>query len=243
MLTLVPLYLLGSTVKLADGEIARFPSALQFVANIFQLQGLLVPNNLFDAPMWSLSIECLFYLLTPLFRRANHRILLLLILASVGAQVWQHFARHFSLFYQQHGIGAAECLYAWLGGFYYYKFRSSKFAIPVLFLAVFMFASHMVRRGDIFDDFNPFLASVVVYSASRIRLLPIYSKVLVYLGEISYPLYVGHWPVYMVMLAVFRHYNTPNAICALAMIPCFVVAMLMYHFIDVPIRRNKYVAV
>lgn len=60
----------------------------------------------------------------------------------------------------------------------------------------------------------------------------------VYLGRISYALYLWHWPV----LTLVRHltYDPADWQMALALIPAFGLASLTYHFVEQPIRQRRF---
>ncbi|WP_370335613.1 acyltransferase family protein [Parvularcula marina] len=63
------------------------------------------------------------------------------------------------------------------------------------------------------------------------------NKGTVYLGRISYALYLWHWPI----LTLVRHltYDPEDWMMALALIPAFGLASLTYHVVEQPIRQRR----
>lgn len=63
------------------------------------------------------------------------------------------------------------------------------------------------------------------------------SKVMVFVGLISYPLYLWHWPVYSFAYIYFSGIPTPEIRMALVFLS-FILAFLTYRFLEVPLREN-----
>lgn len=66
------------------------------------------------------------------------------------------------------------------------------------------------------------------------------SSVPVYIGRISYELYLVHWPVRVFAPLLFFNYSMPVRLGALAL--CFVLAALIYHVVEYPIRTKRVLA-
>jgi peptidoglycan/LPS O-acetylase OafA/YrhL len=244
LITLIPLALFGHNQTLPSGQVIKFPTAVGFIGNIFQLQGLLVPFNAFDAPLWSLSIECLFYLLAPLFKKSSLQVLFALIVLSCVAWIWHNFVSHTSIVEERHGIGAVCLLWAWLAGFVYQRHKDSPLAIvaliaPGVLLTVPLHTSGLYGGTPVVVV----LSALTVLTATQIKIPKKLSEITSYLGEISYPLYISHWPILLIMNGLFQsgHLRTHHVIFAL--VPCFLVSVVLYHAVDIPIRKRKYFAV
>ncbi len=61
---------------------------------------------------------------------------------------------------------------------------------------------------------------------------------LVYIGKLSYSLYLWHWPI---LFYSKQFYLKENVIInpRLVMVAIFIISVLSYHFVEVPTRRNK----
>lgn len=67
-------------------------------------------------------------------------------------------------------------------------------------------------------------------------LLPLTNRVLGYIGDISYSLYLWHFPV-IVFVGVFLE-ATPRRFAVMALIVTFALSVISYHFIENPIRHK-----
>ncbi len=65
------------------------------------------------------------------------------------------------------------------------------------------------------------------------------SRVMIFIGIISYPLYLWHWPL-LTFARIMEGGTASDAICVAAIIVSFVLAYLTYILIENPIRHLKY---
>jgi peptidoglycan/LPS O-acetylase OafA/YrhL len=78
--------------------------------------------------------------------------------------------------------------------------------------------------------------SIIAAGASDRALLPLTNRFVVYLGDISYSLYLWHLPVFVLLGAVLPGPFTP----AVAMAATALFAVLSYHFVEQPVRRSQW---
>ncbi len=236
---------------------AAFLSSLLFVSNIHFWQHVDYFDTTADTQpllhLWSLAVEAQFYLLWPivlglLIRRPRFLTLavmaLLLLLSLVGAEL---FARHDPM-----------------GAFYLLPFRAFELIVGAMafwccsmplknrILAELLVVGSLVlmvaafvgvfgtNKTPSFYSLIPCVATAcLLYAGSNTlsaRLLT--APLIVYVGLISYQLYLVHWPLY----AFVRYQQVgPMSVTLLgAMIAItFVAAAAIYHWVDLPHRRTR----
>jgi hypothetical protein len=69
-------------------------------------------------------------------------------------------------------------------------------------------------------------------------LLPLTSRVATYIGDVSYSLYLWHFPLVVLLLAFFEK-GSPTYI-ATAIVGMTVLSVLSYHLVEVPIRNSRW---
>lgn len=236
VLTLVPFWFAGPMIPANEAQFAQ-PDFANFTANIFFLQTFFAKQLSGNAPLWTLAVEVFFYLLAPLFFRMKSWMLLLIVLISATgwvANIALVFFQGLHLdFYSRYrwGLPAFFLLWAWLGGFLYYRHKEKPvFRMGLVALGVFSFFANFIWTQG-FTFFTYLFAGLIIVNASRIR-LPVWTlRILDYLGDLSYPLYLLHVPVLLFSYAVL---GTRNA--AIMVLLTLVVTAFVYHAIDHPIR-------
>lgn len=223
------------------------------LGNLFMLQGLLVVVLEANAPIWTLALEEWYYLFAPVFRRCKSWMLAFLILASVTLYVharelgWVRFAG------KTGGISHACFLWAWLIGFFFYRHRNSVRAQMALLLLP-VWALKWNELGGARAPFTLLASGLVIVFGGKIlsyaqRLPEVIVELeykrgkvaaikwihvrqfLVFLGNVSYPLYIIHMPI----LYVFKIVGYDNWIL-LEIVTVFAASTLVYYFIDKPNR-------
>lgn len=237
LLALVPLWLLTTDRHLYEAPPLEIPTLLQFFANGLCLQGSLAPAISSNMPVWSLGAEVVYYALTPLLFRLRSRLLLALLGASVLLYL-AHGLSKFGLGYyrypsESHGVSAVCLLWAWLAGFLLWRHPGADWSRWL------MVGTGCVLLG--FDDTQHYKFSVAVYLAAallviyatRIRVPPRLVPWLSYLGDLSFPLYLVHFPL---LLILHSWYNVTTP-APLLLIP-LAAAVLVHHAIEVPLHRR-----
>lgn len=207
--------------------------------------------------MWSLAVEEQFYVLFPLFlllcRRLRRRVLVGALLLLMGASfvlsvygAYRHPSAAFYLLPSRAWELLAGSILAVVG-----------VGIPRSRTGFLEEAGAVVGLGSIlvgmfgFDHqtrFPGWIAVVPVFGAVLIvmanvnrttyvgRLLSL--QPVVFIGLISYSLYVWHWPVFAFARYVADGPITPT-IALTAMASAFLLAILSWHLVEEPIRRNR----
>ena len=167
-------------------------------------------------PAWSISLEWQYYLVAPLLARmvrSGSGLLFLVALSWAGSRLFGTGNPQYAFLLHQ-----LPLFLVGIGSFHLYELfaasrreRSSLLAIPVAVVLCLSFLTHWhavalslwaLAFGCIFvqgdDLFSRFLS--MVRSVLRHRWLQ-------RLGQISYPLYLVHWPMIIGFLTVLLHWN------------------------------------
>jgi peptidoglycan/LPS O-acetylase OafA/YrhL len=235
---IVPLYVFGlifgyAVIVAAGGKIfmpgrqyAETPDSFSLIANFLFLQGWIVQRLMFNAPLWSISIEIFFYLLAPIFARFRLRLLVVLILISaivfctVQPDYWKPYW----------GGGMLQLAWPWVAGFVLYRNRDELPRLMIVGLCCVLTVAKLENAAA----GTATISVLIICSAPLIPLSRFVQNVLNYLGELSYPLYVIHWPT---ILGIYALYNIRNSTAWIA--GSLVMAFLAYHAVDQPIRRRR----
>ena len=207
------------------------------LVNILLLQGYfnIAPFYGFGQS-WTLVCEVAYYAVAPVLNRL--KVPLLLILAGASAAWYAHALTGPCSFYLlPAGLATGIMAWSWLIGFVYYKHRTRRWAQWLLFLVFPLIGSLAYRLYNPHHILGRFLvlevAALTIAGGRYLRLSPTVAKVLNYLGDVSYPLYLVHIPVLNAVMANHIHMNWMPA-CAIA-----IVAAVIVNAIDQPIQRRR----
>jgi peptidoglycan/LPS O-acetylase OafA/YrhL len=208
---IVPLYVLaiilsavctrpfGGIVHGVNGNFYRTPSWSIVVQNLFFAQGFTVRSIATDTAVWSLSIEVFFYLFTPLLSRLSQAALVLVAGASLGLFLISPSFDALYYAYMRTGAAAALLGWAWLAGFIAFRHRDHlRAAAVVLGLSIVALALNPNFEG------THWLATIGIVGialgfGNRLSGPRWLASVLSLLGDVSYPLYLFHMPIYIML--------------------------------------------
>ncbi len=190
----------GGTVADSHGDVFRTPPWSDVVQNLFFAQGFTAASIGTNMVVWSLSIEVLFYLFTPLFSWLSQPALVVVAGASLGLfLLYPLFPT--APYYANMRTGAAVSLLAWtwLSGFIAFRHGNHLIAGSVV-LGVCVVALNI---NPSFLQVHWLATLVTVVSAigfgNRLKGPRWLASMLTVLGDASYPLYLFHMPVYLVL--------------------------------------------
>lgn len=226
------------------------------IGNLLMLQGILVPVIEANAATWTLAIEEWCYLFAPLFKRCSSWIIGALIIGSAYCYAHAEEFRWIRFAGQIHGIGHISFIWSWLLGFFFYRYRTSIIASLVLLSLPVWLICGANELGGIRSTFTLLVVTFIIAFGERIvaslnDLSKIFMKVkireksvlaiqsihikdsFIFLGNISYPLYIIHYPIFYILFAVTMWRN-PWVYFGFV----FLLSMAVYFIIDKPNRRR-----
>lgn len=85
--------------------------------------------------------------------------------------------------------------------------------------------------------------AVLILVIDKSFLYPLFrSKVMVFIGLISYSLYLWHWPLFSFARQIYQeHITTTHYFFVIAI--CFLISWIMFVFVETPIRRSKKISI
>jgi peptidoglycan/LPS O-acetylase OafA/YrhL len=202
------------------------------VGNFLMVQTFVVKPIPFDGPVWSLSIEASFYAIAPfLFRLRRPWLVALIVFSAVCFLLPRH--DNWGLVYRVLSyLNALRFLWCWVLGFLLWRDRGPF----VIALAV---ACTPLMLGWVTRDLAPlcvvtYVASLaVILAAPYLRVPKRVGALLDYLGDLSYPLYLFHLPVFILVYGLFAE-GRPLVLVALALL----VSALVYEAVDNRLKRG-----
>lgn len=263
---IVPVYLLAlvSAVVVAAAfsgyQLTTARSIKEIVLSAFFLQAF-VPTYplILNLPGWTISVEMFFYVLFPLLLFVQNKSVKVFAVISgllFIASQWIHL-KYFpdrktlgddivdTVFFSP-WIHLSQFLLGMIAG---YIFKHKKDIVPRLrFLPLVIFIAAIAMIG--YRACNPenlsyqvglldplFMFLILSIAVNNPRVLNV--RPLVYLGEISYGIYILQWPTYQFLQAMNdRYFQVPMPwffFCSLSALIAF--AALSYHCMEVPLKR------
>lgn len=220
--------------------------------NYFGIQAATVPL----LHMWSLAIEEQFYFLFPItvlliFRLARSWLVpltLLVTVASFGLGVFAAGWKPEAAFYLL-PTRAWELLMGALVAFYVMRARPVSLSVASvlgvlglgLILAALVFRTPFTLIPGWYTLLPTGAAVLLILAGSAAtapttRLLSL--APMVWIGKISYPLYLVHWPILIIQRDITPIYGFGHRLAGFLL--SFLLAWLIYRYVETPVRQGKY---
>ena len=205
LMRIYPLYivamLFAAGLELTFGTV-RVPGAvfesrgwLTIAGNFLMLQNFLVKPIAFDVPNWSLAIEFAFYVAAVFFFRAPTWLLWALVAVSTICFVLPIREDLGMVYYVASKLKATKYLWCWLLGYllWYRRGVLTAAALALGAAAVFISAESMDR----YSIATYTAVALIVWYGTKVSIKGSVGKVFNVLGDVSYPLYLFHLPVFI----------------------------------------------
>lgn len=202
--------------------------------------------------LWSLSIEEQFYVFWPLLLFISHKfiknktlIIFLLLVISLtyfliirlkdpSLSFYSPFARIWELML---GALLATTPINWFG--WSPKNKAILFSISLTALFLPLYFSIQILSNTVLNGIVITLGTCGFISLTGQWIYPniLKNKIAVYIGKISYPLYLWHWPV-LSFLVILESGNPSLQMRLFSIIFILIASIFTYHFIENPFRFN-----
>lgn len=208
ILRIYPMYFVGLTFALIififlgrevemEGGILLSAGYATYFANYAFLQTFICITASYNTPLWSLSVEFFYYFFAPSFNRASYGVLFSILLVSFA--VWVSPLNSYIYGYPALSLG-----WFWLLGFIIGKNKKNKllFITEISCLFLFFLTFFSIGLSKTLSVLFIILPLLVFRFSPLVYLPNSFIKLFNYLGRLSYPIYVIHFPVFVLFDAL-----------------------------------------
>lgn len=232
LLSALPFFIWGPMVSTNGLGFIQAPrSVWEFVADALFIGGVLTVPIATNGVLWTLGIEAQLYALAPVFKRLSAPVLLALTAPSLLAFVNYGRLTHTDFTQLRFGQGSLFCGWAFLLGFWFYQHQSALRAKALLtFLALLGACAHPAGVGD----YGPLTVGITVFAliyAGQVETR--YARQLTWLGDLSFPLYITHSPVQVLLAGGDASHSFWTYLC----LPVLA-AVIVLHAVDYPYQAS-----
>lgn len=176
------------------------------IGNALMVQMFLCKALSFNGPLWSISLEMFYYFLAPFLNKLPRKFFVPLMLVSAVVFILPKDAEQGRAYQLLTSFNALRYLWSWVLGFWLYKTQNPIWAIAGAALPVLVFPWSAEYTGSA-NLLTLGLSVLCLLHSHRIgsSMLPIGFFGL--LGDISYPLYLTHYPLRILMISGFGWTN------------------------------------
>ncbi len=231
------------SIQMPHGDPVLGGGLLVAMGNLLFLQTYLVHPMAYDGPIWSLAIEMSYYLVAPLLLRLPKWVPLGVVAVSALSYAAPRHDGYGLVYFVFTRLNVLEYAWAWFMG--YYLFVNRRIGVVLAFAAL----GAVLIKWNAYLNPEPYAAQTFLVSLAIIALAahgtasrvmaPRVASVLNFLGDISYPLYLLQFPIF---LAAYRFLGIDVAAGLLAL--CLIGATGAFYLVDVWLKQSllRYVA-
>ncbi|HEY4031997.1 MAG TPA: acyltransferase [Caulobacteraceae bacterium] len=209
-------------IAVAIGAAATEPAA-RWVALLLMVQSFAAPTLAADGQLWTLAVEWWNYILAPVYRRVLDVGLIILCCMSLWFYCRLGAPEHPAP--TTHGLMFALLTWFWIAGFLYRRRRGTLYGYALLFgplMVAFLFA---------WIGLAVWIGAVALAICEHVRVSGKFKAAFIWLGDLSYPVYAVHIPMFSICLALGIKGAFPAALTVLA------TSAVVLHAIDLPVRN------
>jgi peptidoglycan/LPS O-acetylase OafA/YrhL len=233
-------------------------AALLSVSNFYfwQQSGYFAPTAEFLPLLhtWSLAVEEQFYLIFPIIlllvwrlRLPLERVILVGTLLAFAAGLWLSFNKPSVAYYLLPARVWELALGSIIASGMVPNSRGAflREAVPTIGVVMIVFSLFWIRSDMIFPGWVALIpcvgAAMIIHSGGQswISRYLLSSKPIVFVGLISYSLYLWHWPVLAALRVRTASVHLNLSIAFLAIATTFFLAWLSWRFVERPFRRKE----
>jgi peptidoglycan/LPS O-acetylase OafA/YrhL len=199
------------------------------IGSVLMLQTFLVKSIAFNPVIWSLAVECSFYLISPFILR-RPAVIMLMCLVSVAFYLLP--GGDHGLLYTL-ALKANAIKYFWPFGFGLLLYQNRVDKMIVTAAACLIVGSVAVYLSPI--NYERFAVATYIASVAAIIFATRTegrSALMDYLGNVSYPLYLAQFPVFIVLYKVFGITDTRLMLAA-----AIITSIGLFELIDLRLKR------
>jgi peptidoglycan/LPS O-acetylase OafA/YrhL len=209
-----------------------------FTADTFSAQNPALYKFLLVPQSWTLNSEFVFYLLAPFLLRGKKKLVFVIICICLIIKIVGHYYYHLSYESSILHFTYVEILFFCMGGVsYHYFYQAPKLQIPSLYSYLLCSGLLLFTVGWNWlpnTDFKYYFYCVYAFICVPILFKISNSKIDKYLGELSYPLYISHIFVGMILGIV----HLSNSLFVI-LISLLLFSIVLYELVDKPIYKYK----
>jgi len=229
----------GTVIKDGFGNLPPFPSFDRWMGCALLLQAIFPVYIDVLFPSWSLSIEIIYYLFTPLLFRLGKITCALLFIVTGIFCIYRPELSSLYIGLNTHGISIAALFWAYIAGWLAYRYPRNflYFMLSIGIGCICIYVDPLLKGW-----FNYFAwvctITLQFWIVKAVNLGTFCDRLLQYLGELSFPLYLLHYPILFLLLnSIFVRFPSWNTTLIEVSI-IFMVAVFVTSFIDLPLRRR-----
>ncbi len=231
------LFSVNGTITLGDAKPFPAGTPLGIASNLIALPYIIAPSLPTYGVTWSLTCEVLYYAAAPWLMRTKTAYIAGLVILSVVAY-FVH-ARYFTspLPDNLYAVTPTILAWIWLLGFLIYRHRPTA---AVHLAAAFVVFGVYIAMPNAFAPNTWFTLTTVLLAlaiGNRVPLAAQLRPILLWLGDVSYPLYLTHMATFIVMYKLWGVWLERRL--PLYCLGCLMVAVLFYYAIDLPARSFR----